>query len=180
MTDIKLSDYIKSDLHAICGKDDLKSFFRWYFFPQTFTFPYIVWFRIVQKLKKSCYAAKVIIGIPAYLILQHFEWKYDIHANTNIQVGKGFRVVHGSGVYLNCAAIGDNFTVYQGVTLGSDKKGEIPRVGNNVTIDTGAVIAGGITLEDGCTIGANSFVNKNVLKGSTVGGIPAREIGIRE
>lgn len=155
-------------------------FFKWYFFPKGTTFPHDVWFRIMQKCKTSKFL-KFTIGIPAYFIERHFSYKYDIHANTNIPVGKGLHIVHGSGVFLNCECIGDNFTVYQCVTLGSGKKKTdgnrtIPVVEDDVTIYTGAVIAGGITLHKGCVVAANSFVNKDVPAYTMVAGTPAQVI----
>lgn len=52
----------------------------------------------------------------------------------------------------------------------------VPIIGNDVTICTGAIICGGVMLEDGCTVGANSYVDKNVLKQTVVAGLPAKVI----
>lgn len=98
-------------------------------------FRYDVWFRIVSLAKRRVFL-RILIGAPAYSVLRHYEFKYGIHANTNIPVGRGLHIVHGDGVYLNCSEIGDNFTCYQGVTLGVSKGG-IPAVGNNCTVYAG-------------------------------------------
>ena len=117
------------------------------------------------------------MGIPAYLRLRHYEYKYGIHANTNIHIGKGLHIVHGGTVYLNCKSIGENVTVYQGVTFGSNNGSEnIPIIEDNVTVYTGAVVSGKVVLHNGCTIGANAFVNRDVEANTVVGGIPAKEI----
>lgn len=171
-----IRSYLEADLSMIINKSpNLIDFLKWYFMPQGNTFPYIVWFRIVQVLKRKK-MGKVWACIP-YIILRHYEYKYGIHANTNIEVGKGLKIYHGDGVYLNCKSIGERFTVYQAVTLGSNKGDDkIPTVQDNVTLYPGSVICGDIILHNGCTVGANSFVNKDVAEGCTVAGNPAREL----
>jgi len=122
-------------------------------------FPFIVWFRIlyVSRRKYGKY-----LSFTLYYILRHYEFLYGIHPNANIPVGRFFIIVHGDGVHLNAKSIGDNVTIYQGVTLGVDKKGGVPIIGDNVTIYTNAVVVGNVTIGDGAVIGANSFVNKSV------------------
>lgn len=166
--------YIQSDLARISENTDLFSFLKWYLFPKGSTFPYQVWFRIMHSVKNN-YVIKYTIGLVCYMIFRHYEYKYGIHANSNIHVGKGLKIVHGDGVYLNCKEIGENFTVYQNVTLGSGDNG-IPTVGNNVSIYPGSVIAGGIVLHDYCIVGANSFVSKSVAPKILVAGCPAKKI----
>lgn len=172
------NEYIMADLSRILERPVLwRDAWQMYFMPQGTTFPYIYWFRKVQYKKTK---GKIWAVVP-YLILRHFEYRYGIHLNTNIPVGKGLLIVHGGGVYLNCESIGSNFTVYQGVTLGTKQYGEkyskkLPRIGNNVTIYTGAVVCGEITVNDNVCIGANAFVDKTVERGNTVVGIPAGKI----
>lgn len=50
---------------------------------------YIVWFRIMQAVKRNL-ILKYVLGIPVYLIHRHYEYKYNIHMNINIDVGEGF------------------------------------------------------------------------------------------
>ena len=162
MKDTSLKNIIMADLARI-DTPKTSNAWKWYFFPKGTTFPYIVWFRILQSCKRSA-IKKYTIGLFAYHKYNRMTYKYGIHLNSNINVGKGLYIVHGNGVYLNCKEIGDNFTVYQCVTLGSENKdcSAGPVVGNNVTIYTGAVVAGEIILHDGAVIGANSFVDKDV------------------
>lgn len=128
----------------------------------------------MQKVKTVKFL-KITIGFPVYLIHRHYEYKYGIHANTNIEIGKGLLIVHGDGVHLNCSKIGENFTCFQGVTLGANKSG-IPTVGNNVTVFTNAVVVGNIHLGYGSSVGANAYVDKDVPENTVVAGIPAKVI----
>lgn len=109
---------------------------------------------------------------------KHYEKKYDIHGNSNIEIGPGFMVVHGSGVYLNVREIGSCFTVYQGVTLGTGSDHDIPIVGDGVTIYPNAVVCGGIHLGNGCIVGANAFVSSSVAERNVVAGVPAKVVKI--
>ena len=173
---MKTLDLIKSDL-ARLDKVAFTNFFKWYFFPKGSTFPFQVWFRIVAGLKKNKFL-KFTIGSIAYVIYRHYSFKYGISANTNIEVGPGLNIAHGFGVFLNCKKIGKNFTVYQGVTLGSDAHDDslIPTAGDSVTIYPGSVITGDITLGYFSVIGANSYVSKNIPEHSVAAGAPAKII----
>ena len=86
--------------------------------------------------------------------------KYPIRIDCN--PGEGFHIVHPSFMYLNAEKIGSFFTVYQGVTLGVDKTGGKPVIGDHVTVYTNAVISGPVKIGDGCVIGANAFVNRDL------------------
>lgn len=168
---------LKSDLARIT-KPTIRGFLKNYFFPRGGVFRYIVWFRIMQKVKSNR-ILEIILGFPIYLIHRHYEYKYGIHANTNIEVGEGLFIVHGDGVHLNCTKIGKNFTCYQGATLGANKGG-IPTVGDNVTVYTNAVVVGNIHLGDSCTVAASAYMDKDVPDNAVVAGIPAKVIKIKE
>ncbi|UCE45235.1 MAG: serine O-acetyltransferase [Methanobacteriota archaeon] len=100
----------------------------------------------------------------------------DIHPGAKI--GNGFFIDHATGVVIGeTAEIGDNVSVYQGVTLGgvsTEKKKRHPTIGNNVVIGAGATILGPITVGDNVRVGAGSVVVKSVPPNSTVVGIPAK------
>lgn len=168
---------IKSDLERIEKSANFYTFFKRMIFPQGTTFRYTVWMRILANCKRSR-IKKYTIGLLAYIISNHYSIKYGIHINENIEIGPGLKIVHSDCVYLNCKKIGSNFTVYQGCTLGSanSDKGRalIPIVEDNVTVYTGSVVAGDVTLHDGCVIGANSFVNFDVPENTLVSGVPAK------
>lgn len=106
----------------------------------------------------------------------------DIHPGAVI--GRRFFIDHGSGVVIGeTAEIGDEVTLYHGVTLGgtSWKKGKRhPTLGDRVMVGAGAKILGPITVGAGARIGANSAVVKDVPAGCTVVGIPGKVVQVRE
>ncbi len=172
-----LIELIRSDL-ARLQSPSLYTFFKWYFFPQGSMFHHDVWLRVLQKCKEKR-VLKYTVGIIVYFIERHWAITYGVHANANISIGLGLQVVHGDGVFLNCKSIGDNFTCYPNVTVGSNgSEMSIPTIENNVTIYSGAVVVGDITLHEGCIIAANAFVNFDVEANTIVGGVPAKRIGI--
>ncbi len=173
-----LRSYIRSDL-ARLDVPSKKAFMSWYFFRQS-TFPWHVWLRIVQCARKKKFVW-FVCGPLFISIFHHMEYKYGIHGNPSINIGYGFNVAHGDGVYLNCKSIGNNVTVFQNVTIGNGGGiPGIPVVEDNVTVYAGAVVVGGITLHEGCSVGANAFVNKDVTARKIVAGIPAKVINSRE
>lgn len=94
-------------------------------------------------------------------------------------VGKGFYINHGHSTRINAKRIGDNFQVWQNVTIGVKtqfKNDTIPTIGNNVKICSGACVCGDITIGNNVTIGANSVVMKSVPDNCVVVGNPARII----
>lgn len=100
----------------------------------------------------------------------------DIHPGAKI--GREFFIDHATGVVIGeTSEVGDNVSVYQGVTLGgvsTEKKKRHPTIGNNVVIGAGATILGPITVGDNVRVGAGSVVVKSVPPNSTVVGIPAK------
>jgi serine O-acetyltransferase len=100
----------------------------------------------------------------------------DIHPGAI--VGKNFFIDHATGVVIGeTSEIGDNVSIYQGVTLGgiaTEKKKRHPTIGNNVVIGAGATILGPITVGDNVRVGAGSVVVKSVPPNSTVVGVPAK------
>ncbi len=96
-------------------------------------------------------------------------------------LGDGVFIDHGMGVVIGeTAVVGNNVTLYQGVTLGgtSAEKGKRhPTVEDDVVIGAGAAVLGPFTVGKGARIGSNAVVLKAVPAGVTVVGIPAREVG---
>ena len=105
----------------------------------------------------------------------------EIHPGASI--GKRFFIDHGNGVVIGeTTVIGNDVTIYQGVTLGGtgkEKGKRHPTIENNVVIGAYAIILGNITIGDNSRVGAGAVVTKSVPPNSTVVGNPARVV-IRE
>ena len=103
-----------------------------------------------------------------------------IEIHPGAEMGRGILIDHGSGVVIGeTAVVGDNCTIYQGVTLGGvgTKKGKRhPTIGNNVMIGAGAKILGAFEVGDNCQIAANAVLLKPLEENSTAAGIPARQV----
>ncbi|MEO1751047.1 serine O-acetyltransferase [Thiofaba sp. EF100] len=108
------------------------------------------------------------------------RWLTGIEIHPGARIGRRFFIDHGMGVVIGeTAEIGDDCTVYHGVTLGgtSWKEGKRhPTLEDNVVIGAGAKILGPITLGAGCRVGSNAVVLKDVPPGATVVGIPGRVV----
>lgn len=96
------------------------------------------------------------------------------------QIGKGLMIDHGMGVVIGeTTVIGDNCTIYQGVTLGGTGKEtgkRHPTIGNNVMVGSGAKVLGPFTVGDNSKIAAGAVVLNEVPPNSTAVGIPARVV----
>ncbi len=95
------------------------------------------------------------------------------------QLGPGCRLAHGgNGVVIHyLARLGRNVMILQQVTIGGSGQGvNVPRIGNDVYLGTGAKILGDVEIGDSCVIGANAVVVKSVPAGSVAVGVPARVI----
>ncbi len=132
--------------------------------------------RIAHKLHKIrfCFLANMIAAFA------RFWTGIEIHPGATI--GRRFFIDHGTGVVIGeTTIIGDDVTVYQGVTLGGTGKQSgkrHPTIGSNVVVGAGAKILGSFTVGNNVNIGANAVVLSDVPDNSTVVGIPGRIIKI--
>ena len=106
-----------------------------------------------------------------------------IEIHPGAKIGEGFFIDHGMGVVIGeTSEIGDNVTLYQGVTLGgtSHKRTKRhPTLGNNVVVGVGAQLIGAITIGDNAKVGAGSVVVTSVPANATVVGVPGRVVALR-
>lgn len=121
---------------------------------------------------KMFFIARLISQISRFLTL--------IEIHPGAQMGHGILIDHGSGVVIGeTAVVGDNCTIYQGVTLGGvglNKGKRHPTLGNNVTVGCGAKILGAFEVGDNCSIAANAVLLKPLEDNVTAAGIPARPV----
>lgn len=122
----------------------------------------------------------------ARLISQRAAKKTNIEIHPGAKIGRRFFIDHGTGVVIGeTAEIGDDVTIYQGVTLGGtgkDKGKRHPTIGNNVMIGAGAKVLGPFTVGNNCNIAAGSVVLDAIPDNCTAVGSPARVVkrnGIR-
>ena len=107
---------------------------------------------------------------------------FGLEVSPRCEIGPGIFFPHPSGTVIGAWRIGSNVTIFQGVTLGArelDMGFDFrlrPEVGSNVVLGAGAKILGGVHIGDHATVGANSVVLDSVEAGSTVVGIPARQV----
>lgn len=116
--------------------------------------------------------------LRARILSQHARKATGIEIHPGAQIGSRFFIDHGMGVVIGeTTVIGDDVTIYQGVTLGGTGKDvgkRHPTIGNGVTIGAGAKVLGPFTVGDGAKIGAGSIVLKAVPANATVVGNPGR------
>ncbi len=113
--------------------------------------------------------------------LSRFITGIEIHPGA--EIGEGLFIDHGMGVVIGeTSDIGDNVTLYQGVTLGGtslQRTKRHPTLGNNVVVGVGAKLIGNITIGEGAKIGAGSVVITSVPAHATVVGVPGRVVAVR-
>ncbi len=170
---MKLWAQIREDFLVVLEKDPaiaskLELFFN---YPGLWA---IFWHRIAHRLYLRGFKvlSRVIMGVSQIIT------NIDIHPAARI--GRRVFIDHGIGVVIGeTAVIGNDVTIYQGVTLGGvnlTKGKRHPTIEDGVVIGSGAKILGNITIGANAKIGANSVVIKNVPADSTAVGIPARVI----
>lgn len=158
--------------------------------------------RIIKERDPAIHSSMEVLLYPSFKVMIHYRlahklyqsghyfWaryisqrgvrKTGIEIHPGAQIGKGFFIDHGNGVIIGeTTIIGDNVTLYQGVTLGGTGKEHgkrHPTIGNNVMVSAGAKVLGSFTIGDNSKIGAGSVVLSEVPPGSTVVGVPGRVV----
>lgn len=96
------------------------------------------------------------------------------------EIGAGLAIWHGYNTIISCEKIGNNFSVWQGVTIGNNPKGELkvakPIIGNNCSVYTNAIVAGKVVIGDNCRIGAGCVCMQSLKKDSLLVGSKSRVI----
>ena len=132
--------------------------------------------RLSHKLYKKGHT------FSARLISQGAKFITGIEIHPGATIGRGLVIDHGAGVVIGeTAEIGDNCTVYQGVTLGGTGKNvgkRHPTLGNNVMVGAGAKVLGPLTIGDNAKIAAGAVALNDIPADSTAVGIPARVVSV--
>lgn len=133
---------------------------------------------LAYRVSHKLYVGGHTFSARAISQLAKFLTGIEIHPGATI--GKGLVIDHGMGVVIGeTTEIGDNCTLYQGVTLGGTGKDvgkRHPTIGNNVLVGAGAKVLGPITIADNSKVAANAVVLKDIAENSTAVGIPARVV----
>ena len=161
--------YIREEIQVIRERDpSIKSNMEVFLYP---SFRVILRYRIAHKLYlKGHY-------FWARWISQRGARKTGIEIHPGATIGKGLFIDHGSGIIGETTVIGDNVTLYQGVTLGGTGKEQgkrHPTLEDNVMVSAGAKILGSFTIGENSKIGAGSVVLEEVPPNCTVVGVPGR------
>lgn len=169
---MRFIEFVKEEIEIIKERDPaIKSTMEVFLYP---SFKAIIGYRIAHKLfvKKHYFLAR--------WISQRTVRKTGIEIHPGATIGKGLFIDHGNGVIIGeTAIIGDNVTLYQGVTLGGtgkEKGKRHPTIGDNVMVSAGAKVLGSFTVGENSKIGAGSVVLSEVPPNSTVVGVPGRVV----
>lgn len=134
----------------------------------------LIWHRIAHWFYKHhmFFIARLISQLARFFTL--------IEIHPGAQLGHGILIDHGCGVVIGeTTVVGDNCTIYQGVTLGgvgTQKGKRHPTLGNNVTVGAGAKILGSFEVGDNCSIAANAVLLRQLDENITAVGVPARPV----
>lgn len=162
--------YIKEEINVIRERDPaIKTNLEVFLYP---SFKAILRYRVAHKLycKKHYFLAR--------WVSQRAVRKTGIEIHPGATIGRGLFIDHGSGVIIGETAIlGNNITLYQGVTLGGTGKEQgkrHPTLQDNVMVSAGAKVIGSFTIGENAKIGAGSVVIEEVPPNCTVVGVPGR------
>ena len=166
---------------------DLKKYNRGKWYPKGLV-NIIFYINVLYRISRFFYKVKLFPISKIFWIFNRVLFGVDIDPRT--QIGGGFKILHGVGIVIgHKAIIGNNFKIYQGVTIGgnsgktriyNDKLLHQPFIENDVTIHPNAIVIGPIVLGQNCEVGAGSIVTKDVPENAIIAGNPAKIMKIKE
>ena len=163
-------NFIKKEINTILKNDpSIHSIIEVFLYPS---------FKVKLYYKISHFLYKRKRFLIARIISEKAKRKTGIEIHPGATIGKNLFIDHGMGVVIGeTCIIGDNVTLFHGVTLGGtgkEKGKRHPTIGNNVFIGSGAKILGNITIGNNVKIGANSVILESIPDNVTVVGIPGK------
>jgi len=163
---------IKNEIRVIRERDPaIHSSMEVFLYP---SFKVMLHYRVAHKLYKNGHY------FLARWISQRAVRKTGIEIHPGAEIGENFFIDHGNGVIIGeTAVVGNNVTLYQGVTLGGTGKEHgkrHPTIGDNVMISAGAKIIGSFKVGENSKVGAGSVVIEEVPPNCTVVGVPGRVV----
>lgn len=172
-TVFKMFDYLKEDVRCVKERDPAASST----FEVLLLYPglHAIWYyRLAHDLQTRH------MRIAARALSQHAAKTTGIEIHPAATIGRRFFIDHGHGVVIGeTTEIGDDVTIYQGVTLGGtgkDKGKRHPTIGNNVMIGSGAKVLGPLTIGDNSNVASGAVVLDDIPANSTAVGVPARVV----
>lgn len=165
-------NFIKEEINTILKNDpSIHSIIEVFLYPS---------FKVKLYYKISHFLYKRKRFLIARIISEKAKRKTGIEIHPGATIGKNLFIDHGMGVVIGeTCIIGDNVTLFHGVTLGGtgkEKGKRHPTIGNNVFIGSGAKILGNTTIGNNVKIGANSVILESIPDNVTVVGIPGKII----
>lgn len=142
------------------------------------TLRYKIWFRLGSSMKDK--KRWMLLYPVVYMFYRHLQYKTGFQIRLGTKIGGGLKFIHFGDVVLNASAkLGENCTIFNGVTIGAACLGGLaPKVGDNVVFCTGAKAIGEITIGNNVVVGAGAVVVKDVPDNAVVAGVPAKIISM--
>lgn len=162
---------IYDDLYRYTGHRSFLLLLRYIFFTAGF--------RYVFLFRKSSMAGSIVTRLFWKILLRRCMLSTGIQIPEITKIERGFRIVHFGHIVINPATvIGKNFNISHGVTLGhaEGRQTGSPIIGDNVSIQTNAVVVGKVLIGNNVLIAPNAFVNFDVPDGAIVLGNPGKII----
>ncbi|MCD5380583.1 serine acetyltransferase [Candidatus Gracilibacteria bacterium] len=133
--------------------------------------------RAVNSYRLYSFVYKKISKGLGYVLYNRAKLKYGCDIAPTAKIGAHFKIAHIGGIVIGRnAIIGNNCTINNNVTLGmkNKDKSEMPKLGDNIYVSSGAKLLGDIQIGNNCIIGANSVVVNSFNKNLIIAGIPAK------
>ncbi|MEQ8711302.1 MAG: hypothetical protein RIC36_20140 [Rhodospirillales bacterium] len=173
------------DTEMQCLKIDLLSYYNQSWFRTWLAQPQLsvnITFRTCRALQSGESLWRRVLLVPARIWHTLTCAFFSIDLPVTVKAGAGLQFVHYGGIVLHeHATLGEFCRICQNVTLGADRRGQVPELGNYVSMWPGSVAIGGCRLGDFTQVGANSVCLGNIdVEDVSLAGSPARPVGLRK